>query len=169
MQASKINLDNEYAANWKGREVAIRVTELRTTRNRTGVTNHVIGYLADADGALKGEKVAIEVKDVIDDLAKHTALNAEKKRRADEYQARQDARAAKQIKAVTLLAEAIGAQAVIGNRYSRDVTWDSNAPAVLVDSHGIELNEEAIPGLLAFLESLDRKGATAEHVPEAVV
>lgn len=162
MQANKIDLNTEYAANWRGKEVALRVYEMRTTRTTSGTKNYAVGYLRNPETGeySGGEKVAVEVKDVIDRLDKHEALAKERASLEAEKKAKSDAHRNLQRNAINMLAKAIGAQAVHerwkhgGEEY---VEYDEYGPIVSRDSQGIEINGHALERLVAFLDKVERE------------
>lgn len=164
MQASRINVGGHYAANIQGKYemkvVDLYVTEISTVKSSDGTKSYVTGWYGSKDD--RTEVKRLPVADVIDDLANHTALQAQKEKEEAERKAKQEAREAKQWDVVQRLAKAIDAQAVKSrygsHRYGDGDKWDQNAPAVIVDGSSIQINEHAFDNLEAFLQ-FHEKGA----------
>lgn len=152
MQANKIVIGNDYAAQVKGQIVAVKVIEIVTRRKTNGTTNYVTAMLdeKDQDGAPVTVSVAVDA--VQGPLAEFTAAMAERKRVQEEAKAKEEARTEKRERAIAMLAAQIGAQSV-PNKYGKDATpYDKGKAAVMGNGTAIEINEQAFDGLLAFLE-----------------
>lgn len=148
MQASQIVIGKDYVT---AAGQHMRVTEMHTVRDGTTAKNYAVGWTPHQHDS-GPQKLKVEVKNIIglvDDIA---AEKAAKEAREAERRRAEQAQSDKQWQAVTLLAEAIGAQAVRKRYDHRNPDkWDSKAPAVIVDGADIEINAEAIDDLIKFL------------------
>ena len=158
MQASSIRIGGEYAVNVQGKyseeTIAVMVTEISTVKGSDGTKSYITGWTGTNED--RRQLKNIPVKDVVDDLANHERLAAEKAKAEEERKAKQKAREEKQWQLCQLLAKAIDALPVkskYGHRSGNPSNWDGNWDMALVfcDGSSIMVNDYAFDKLDAFL------------------
>jgi hypothetical protein len=142
MQASKIQLGQTYAAQGG---FDFRATGIITVKRGSSTTNYVEGVKLPTDDEIV--EVKVEVKDIIDTAETHARLRREAEELQAKLKAEKQAAADKRAKATRLLAKAIGVIA--------DPTGDYRVkgPKVYSKYAGIEVEEEALDALIAYLEA----------------
>jgi hypothetical protein len=144
MQTSKIELGQTYAT----KTFDFRATGIVTVRRNKSTTNYVEGVQVKPDPGEAIIEVKVEPRDIIDTVEERDRLQREAKAREEALEARKAAEEAKRHKAATLLAAAIGV--TVAER--RD--YRAKGPLVRTDYTGIEVNDEALDALIAFVEKV---------------
>lgn len=160
MQASRITLGGEYAVNYGGKLRRLRAVEIVTTRDSKQTTNKVGGYIDDVrddDGHLK--LLYYEVANILDEANKYDALMKEKQAIADAAKAKEDARLAKQRRAILLLTKAIGVPAIVkddaikyGSPEYRRLNELREGPHIAESYSGLDVDPKAYDALIAYFE-----------------
>ena len=168
MQANKINIGGEYAVNVQGKyseqTIAVMVTEISTVKGSDGVKSYITGWTGEGED--RRQLKNIPVKDVVDDLANHERLAAEKAKADEERKTKQEAREEKQWQLCQLVAKAIDALPIkskYGHRRDNPSGWDGNWDMALVfcDGSNIEINEHAFDKLDTFIRKVGIQPDTA--------
>jgi len=157
MQTAQIKLGEDYAYDRGHDVVRMRVQEIITRKSYDKTTSTIAGIIFHDDVEDTRERVEVSPKDVIGRFDEHQRLVAKREAAEAERQRERNEKKTVQENAVQMLADAIGAQAVMqrydySDRNRKFKKWDHNDAAVIVDGdNAIEINEHAFPLLLQFL------------------
>lgn len=158
MQAKNIQCGETYAATMSDKEVALTVKEIVTIKDGKQSKTFVNGWIpGDTIDVYRVPVTNVPVADLIDEVKNHQRLLHEEAARVAERKARDNAKKAKQFRAVDLLAAAIGSQPVherYGGAGKKDyVPWDDTKGAVIAHYGEIVINTQAIDLVIAFFET----------------
>ncbi len=157
MQTAQIKLGEDYAYDRGADVVRMRVQEIITRKSYDKTTSTIAGIIFHDNVEGTCERVEVSPKDVIGAFREHQALVAKREAAEAERLRVKNEKKVVQENAVQMLADAIGAQAVMqrydySDRNRKFTKWDHNEPAIIVDGdNAIEINEHAFPLLLQFL------------------
>lgn len=150
MQTAKIKFNEVYAAVHNGKVIAFRPTAIITTTTGSGSTNVIQGYDELEDGD-KRTQIHLDPKRIDMPIEQHEALMRARAEADARKKAKEEADYALRVKAVKMLAAAIGAVPVI---VREDRPKERGVPQVEASYGELRVNQEAFNKLIEVLEPL---------------